>query len=346
MKDTLLTGASVAALLSLATTGAFASTISSVSIIETAGFGTGTQGQTVINGDASLTGTFGTFAEQNADGTSAVNAAANAFSGENKITATAAFEQSETNLTNGARDYTLSYELSGQSADFTVGFGDLLNSRIAAAGQSQSLSATSVSTDPGVAAASVTTSRTSGIAPTNSDNPFTEIDDPEALSPNQFPSPVAAASFEYIIQVNGVTELTARADAILDGFDTAAGLVFDAVGVFTPTATATADGFNFSVGEISGDIDLGTKQAGEEIKITSWLIARAYSAPFFGDGQEPISVNTFSVDPISLSSIGISLTSTPTTPTDPNPTPVPLPAAGWMLIAALGGLGLAKCKRS
>jgi hypothetical protein len=320
----------LASAFALMTAGAQAATLSSVAIVETLPFGASTNANASAGGDASVFGAPGTVAIQNADGTSEVSAAVNGFGGEQKVTATAAFEQSETNTSGAARDYTLSYELTGQSAEFNVGFGDVAVAQLRAQPQARTLSFPQTAALP-----EVTTARTSGVAPTNSDNPFTEIDDPR-VRPGSI-IPVAAASFEYIIQVDGETLLTARADALLDTFNVSDGLVFDAVSGFTPQSVANAiGGFTFTVGEISGSFDLGTREDGETINITSTLIARSYTSGFVGDGQEPVSVNTFSLDPVSLFSIGISLSSDPTIPT--NPSAVPLPAAGWMLLAGLGGL--------
>jgi hypothetical protein len=264
-----------------------------------------------------------TTAVQNADGTSAVRATAGFRANEELTTSAATYEQSETNSSGADRDYTLSYQLAEQSADMFFGFGFIVD-----LAQTASF---------GLAVAPVTPA-----TPSNANNPFASTD-PAFLPPSA--SPYTAASFEYAITVNGVTVFSARADALLDGFDET-DVEFDSVSGFTPTAVSNGQGgVTFSVGGIQDDIFLGTFGDGETIDVISTLTARAYASgdPFSEIGGG--SVNVRSSDPVSLSSVGF-LTSTPTVVVPPNPNAIPLPAAGWLLIAGLGGLGALRRRTS
>ena len=292
----------VATALALFSVPAFANTISSVEIISTDFAGPDVQSASTANGTATLSGPATSVATQNADGTSEVEAATSGFFAS-KVVSTATFEQSETNTSGMDRDYTLSYDLTGQSADFDAGF-------IATA------------TAFSLAAAPVTAA-----TPTNPLNPFGSADNELPATFTQF----AGASFEYNIEVNGTLIFNARADALLNGFSPFGGPVID----FASNFDASISGFTFLVDGIADDIFLGTFADGEEIKVVSSLTARAYTPGGIIDGF-PVSVNTFSSDPISLSSVG-SLSSV-ATPNTGNPSAVPLPAAGWLLIAGLGGL--------
>lgn len=324
----------------LTTFAANATTVSNVSIVEVDEFSTNIVSDTATDGTASVSSPVGSVATQNADGTSTVRAATSPFGPQSQVTSTATFVQNEVNTTGMDRDYTLSFNLSGQSADFNIGGGFEVArqvvpvSRMILPPPGGPLPPFGPG-GPGVPATDIATiDRSSGIAPSNALNPFTEVNDPEVLTGT--PVPVTAASFEYVIQVNGDTVFNARADAILESFDIDAGLQFDAVSGFTPGATGNVfDGFTFSVAAISGSFALGTFAADEEISVTSSLIARAYSAGSAIDATL-VTLNTFSMDPVSLSSVG-TLSSTPT-----DPSPVPLPAAGWLLLAGFGGLGLMK----
>ncbi len=233
-----------------------------------------------------------TAAEQNADGTSEVQAETTREANTQLNTAIAEFTQSETNTFGMDRDYSLTYSLSGMSARLnhfsdTGFFGPIT---------------TPVFT-----------------------NPFT--DDFVTLVDSNY----TAASFRYSISVNGDEVFSARADALLSLLDAK---IENETGF---TATLTDVGLNFGrqflfeVDDISGELDLGTFAAGETISVTSTLIAQGYAQNILDELGN--NVGSRSTDPVNLSSTGF-LTSAPTN----GPSPVPLPAAGWMLIAAVGGL--------
>lgn len=337
---TLHTSLKYAAAVSVIAFGAQATTVSNVSIVDATQFETFVVSDTADNDRASVTVPFSdSVATQNADGTSEVRAATNSFGPEQQITSTATFVQNEVNTSNMDRDYTLTFDLTGQSADFNIGFPQVARQTALATRMPPLLPPVGPPVGPVTSDEDLATvDRTSGIAPSNPLNPFTEVNDPTVLTGSS--SPVTAASFEYIIQVNGDTIFNARADALLENFDLDAGLQFDAVDGFVPTATGnSSDGFTFSVGAISGSFDLGTFAAGETINVTSSLIARAYT-PGVAIDSEPITINTFSSDPVNLSNIG-NLSFEPT-----DPSPIPLPAAGWLLVAAFGGLGLMKRRQT
>lgn len=298
----------------LSTGAALATTVSTVTIIETTSDFSGNvtvtpTTSTASPGDVSVSTSTGSVATQNADGTSSVRAAVGLQDRQELTTATATFEQSEVNDFGMDRDYTLNYTLGEQSADL---FWD--------------------NTFCCFETAAFTTF---AVLPSNPDNPF-------GTDPNALPGTVVdvtAASFEYVIEVDGVEKFAARADAIMDGFGLA-NTVTDAVSGFTPTLTANGfSGVTFTVAPLSGSFELGTFADGETIEVTSYLRARAYTT---GNIEIGGSVDIFSNDPINLSSVG-SLTSTPT---QTGPSPVPLPAAGWLLIAGLGGLAVTRRRKS
>jgi hypothetical protein len=305
--------AAVASVLAFSTVSTFAGTISTAQIVETTrDFGglvsTTVTTDEVVDGDASVnTGLGDSVATQNADGTSAVRATVGFNAPEELTTSTASFQQSETNATAGSRDYTLNYTLAEQTADlFWFGGFDL------------NLAATTALK----------------VAPSIIDNPFGE--NPNALPAT--PSRYTAASFEYGIRVGKTEVFSARADALLDGFGLS-NAVLDAVSGFTPTLFSNNNGgVTFTVAPLSGSIFLGSYAAGTDVEVTSFLRARAYSTGF---GEGGGSVDILSSDPITLSSIG-SLTSIKT----PTVSTVPLPAAGWLLIAGLGGLAAMRRPKS
>jgi hypothetical protein len=305
----------IASALAISTFAASAATVSTVTIVETTrDFGgtvtTDVTTDTIDDGDVSITAGRDSVATQNEDGTSVVRATVGFVDREELTTSTAAFKQSETNTFGMDRDYTLNYTLAEQSAQMFWDNGECCfeTARVAAF---------------------------STVAPTNPDNPFGE-------EPNTLPGmtiDVTAASFEYGISVDGVEIFAARADAIMDGFGVI-NVVTDAVSGFTPMITGNGfGGVTFTVAPLSGSIFLGTYAAGDEIIVDSFLRARAYTTGFVEIGG---SVDVFSSDPISLSSVGF-LTSDPT---DPGVPPVPLPAAGWLLMAGLGGLAAARRRKS
>lgn len=315
MKLSLKNTTVLASVIAVSSTMAMADTVSFVEIIETNGFGSNSATDTATNGTATITGGASTVATQNADGTSEVEAATNGF-GESKVTSTAQFEQSETNTTGMDRDYTLSYNLTGQTAEFNLGF------------------TVATATAFGLAVAPV-----AATAPTNPDNPFGNGADELPANFTQF----SGASFEYNIEVNGDLIFNARADALINGFSPFGGPVIDVESNFVASTASSLNGFTFSVDAISDDIFLGTFADGEDIEVISYLTARAYTPGGAFDGFA-IGVNSFSSDPINLSSIG-SLSSVPTSVVV-NPSPVPLPAAGFLLIAGLGGLAATRRRKS
>ncbi len=300
----------IATALAIFSVPAFAATVSSVEITTTGELGASVQNASTANGTASVSGPNTSVATQNADGTSEVEAATASF-GQQKVVSSATFEQSETNTSGMDRDYTLSYNLVGQSADFDAGF--------IAATRSFDL-----------AAATVTAT-----TPTNPSNPFVSADNALPDSFTRF----AGASFEYNIFVNGDLKFNARADALLDGGSPFGGPEIDVESNFN----ASINGFTFIVDGIADDIFLGTYGDGQVIDVVSTLTARAYTPGGAFDGFQ-IGVNSFSSDPITLSSVGI--LSNVATPTTGTPSTVPLPAAGWLLIAGLGGLAAARRRKS
>jgi len=156
-------------------------------------------------------------------------------------------------------------------------------------------------------------------------NPFS--DDYETLVDSDY----TAASFRYSISVNGNEVFSARADALLSEADAK----IENQSGFNATLTDVGSGFGrqflFEIDDINGEIDLGTFAAGETISVTSTLVAQGYAQNILDELGN--NVGSRSTDPVNLASTGV-LTSTPTNA----PSPVPLPAAGWMLIAAVGGL--------
>lgn len=255
------------------------------------------QNNSAAPGDVTVgtTPTFGGFVEveatQNADGTSEVRAETQ-FNGENTQlnTALARFTQSETNTTGMARNYSLSYALSGMSARLNHGSDfDIFG------------------TPPGGGAFV---------------NPFGN--DFSTLIFSNF----TAASFQYLIEVNGTEVFSARADALVSE----AGGSTQNVSGFTPTLIGTPGQFRsweFLVSDISGTIDLGTFGAGANISVVTTLIAQSYATNVRGEIRNW--VGSESTDPVNLSSTG-------TLQSSPAMAPVPLPAAGWLMVAGLGGL--------
>jgi len=175
-------------------------------------------------------------------------------------------------------------------------------------------------------------------------NPFAS-DDPTIMPDSSY----TAASFEYNIALDGDVVYTARADALgqatfgpAPGFDPGQDYTFENVENFTASIDPLAggffgnDAFTFSVADLMGEVDLGIFGAGESFEITTTLTARAYARAFEGENG----VGAFSFDPVNVNAVG--LTSSVPTPTM---AAVPLPAAGWMLIAGLGGLAAMKRRK-
>jgi len=250
--------------------------------------------ETVTNGTASKS--IGGFsgnavsAVQNADGTSEVAAETGRDAWTELSTAKASLTQSETNTTNGAREYFLDYELSGLSTRLFH------------------------NTDSGLFGPGPT-------APVFA-NPF--LDNFETLITSAY----TAASFQYEILVNGSSVFSARADVL----ENEAGVTTENVENFDVTVTENSifGSTLFEVDDISGAISLGTFASGETISVESILIARSYATNILDEITN--SVGAESSDPVTISSVG-TLRSTAV-----NMAPVPLPAAGWMLIAGVGGL--------
>lgn len=157
-------------------------------------------------------------------------------------------------------------------------------------------------------------------------NPF-ESDDETVLIESAY----TGATFQYDILVNGVAEFSARADVLVNE----AGFTIENQQNFEVTVTDLGFGYLFEVGDIFGTFDIGTFADGETVEVESILTTRAYATNGFDELRN--SVGARSTDPVTISSVG-QLQSTPTNPTV---TPVPLPAAGWMLLAGIGGLAAA-----
>jgi hypothetical protein len=159
-----------------------------------------------------------------------------------------------------------------------------------------------------------------------------------------------AASFQYTINVNGTDVYSARADVLgkttFDSttFERGQEYTFENVNNFNASISQdplNSELFNFVISDLSDTIELGVFAGGADLNITSTLTAIAQSRSFEGENG----VGAFSADPITLSSFGnIQSTAVTTTPVDPV-TPVPLPAAGWMLIAGVGGLSAMKRRK-
>lgn len=271
---------------------------------------------------------FGNFAIQEGNGNSDVRAISQqggVLSDFEQVTSEAIFTQQETNTTNATRQFFLDYTVQNLRAQFNH-FADNLN---------------------------------------NSD---LDLVNPFGATPSVFnQSGVSAASFEYTINVNGVDKLNTRVDALISE---ANGIEFEGIGEFLDTANVTNPffgDFGLNVGGISGEIILGDFEAGETVTVTSSLVARAFShagveqlilvnpeicgvgefdatnevfLPFEDCFEErPNSTTLFFNDPVNITSIGNRAITT-------NPSPVPLPAAAWMLIAALGGLGVVRSRKA
>jgi len=301
-------------------------------------------------GDVTVTeGFFENLATQNADGTSEANAESR-FGGDadfELVTSTASLTQGETNNSGATRQYFLDYTLQGLQASFTH-----VTDQILFDGETPT-----VPTDPpfmpGDPLPPAPTDPLPAVGTTlDAVNPFSG-DATDIIA-----SSVTGASFEYFINVNGQNVFSTRADAMVtsDGALDIAG-----TGIFANTDTTTlvgdaARGYEFNIAPIMGrftfdDLTLD----GDDVIVTSGLIARAYShdgfeTEFFGDGDCNVDVvfdsdsddfpcdrrtgngvNSFFFDPVTISSLGFTVV-------DVNPGAVPLPAAGWMLIAGLGGL--------
>lgn len=334
---------SVAAMTCALCTAASAATLSeadvtiATSYVENGAPSIASDSDIVTNGDAQafepgIREFAGALAIQNADGTSEVRAVAGGQAPFEKTTATATFTQSVTNTTGAAQSYTLGYELGDLSAELSHGFGllgpiDDVNvdndvNTVSAFGASGSTTGTTGSSLPDV-------------------NPFVD-GDPTVLTYSQY----TAASFEYYIDVDSTRLFSARADALVN--DDGGTLVnvenFDATLVGT---SGFVNIYDFSVEGISGTFNL-TAAAGETLTVKSGLIARAYAQNSEGINSElelPFGVNgvnSFLSDPVTLSSASVSLTANG--PATPNV--VPLPAAGWLLLASLGGLAAAGRRRT
>ncbi len=159
-------------------------------------------------------------------------------------------------------------------------------------------------------------------------NPF--ADDFEALTFTNY----TGASFEYLITVNGDEVFSARADILQNE----AGRSTENVSNFTVNLTEVSGSQTLvELDAISGTIDLGMFADGETLIVESTLIARSYATNIFDEITN--SVGARSSDPVGVSSVG-TLSSTPSAVSA-----VPLPAAGWMLIAGVGGLVAAGRRR-
>ncbi len=268
---------------------------------------------------------FGNHALQQADGISDVEA--QSFEGDGfdleMVTSEATLTQGETNNSGASRDYFLDFELQALDA-FMVHVTDALDALM-----------------PPIV------------------NPF------GATASDIITSGATAASFEYFIKLGNDVIYSTRADAVVSENTseiTGTG-AFLASATLGPAALGAPFGetFDFSVAPLSGSIALGSFDDGESVTVTSGVIARAYSHGglisvfdendgcfesfngidervtddiifeecgfFAGNGA-----SGFFSDPVNIYSVG-TLSSVPT-----NPAPVPLPAAGWMLIAGVGGL--------
>lgn len=282
------------------------------------------------NGTAEL-GTVGTtYALQEGNGESDVSAfSSGGGAGDfEMVTSTATFTQGDTNTTAGDRQYFLDFSLQGLSADLLHVSDQLFGGF----GEEVFTAFSTPLPDPGTTLTPV--------------NPF----GPDTTT--IVPSSVTAASFEYFIEVDGNIVYNTRADAMVSFED---GSVITGTGAFADNATLTGSIFDivdFDVAPVSGSIALGTYGAGESLTVRSGIIARAYSHSgerfifnpicFQVDVSIPDDVvceefiengvDTFFTDPVGIYSLG-SLSSVAV-----QAPAVPLPAAGWMLIAGLGGL--------
>ena len=195
--------------------------------------------ESVNDGTATASLSFGeTAAEQNADGTSEVQAETTREASTQLNTASAEFTQSEMNTFGMDRDYTLSYSLSGMSARLnhfsdTGFFGPIVTPVF--------------------------------------NNPFT--DDFETLVDSNY----TAASFRYSISVNGNEVFSARSDALLSTLEADIQNETGFNATLTDVGSGFGRQFLFEVDDISGEIDLGTFAAGETISVTSTLIAQGYA---------------------------------------------------------------------
>lgn len=348
---TLLLSASVAAL-GLAPFAVAAAPISSEAAITVATGFSGSAAQattttdTAVPGDAtdgtaeSGSSTFGNYALQQSNGNSEVNA--ESFRGGNAdfemVTSQALLNQLEVNTSNATRRYFLDFTLQGLSADLQHATDQIEGPEIVARAALSGGIPTSGTT--------VTTATASEPLPAEGTeltavNPFGDT----TVDINA--SSVTAASFEYFIEVNGQTVFSTRADAMVS-FEAGEQIVSD--GLFGDSAALSGSfgsGFSFDIDPITNQvIELGDFAAGSEIEVRSGLIARAYSHAGFGFGGSENcevesnddfpcftffsnGVDSFFSDPVLISSIGFKTLNT---------TAVPLPAAGWLLIAGLGGM--------
>lgn len=102
-------------------------------------------------------------------------------------------------------------------------------------------------------------------------------------------------------------------------------------------------GFVYGAADSGGDIELGTKSRGSNEYFNFWdQNPKSGTIPnvLFGEGWVGGSMNCCNDFLFTAS-----LLDTPPPNNPPPPAPVPLPAAGWMLLAGLGGMGVMRRRK-
>ena len=145
-------------------------------------------------------------------------------------------------------------------------------------------------------------------------------------------SAVTGLQYEYEVFADGVSVYSAMVEILGSVRD---GIQFTTLNGFSGSLDITDLGFGRSEADITIDAlsdtaNLGDVAAGDSIEVTTIFTGRAHALRFEGENG----VGGFGADPFKISS-PITITGTSVTPPL---APVPLPAAGWMLIAGLGGL--------